>query len=102
MRGYVCEARFDDIGTVADYWRTCERLMGAGGSRVGRAARIDPSACVTESILWDDVTIGRHATIDTCIVTDRVSIPDRASYQRMILRRDPHTGAVRTSPLTID
>ena len=101
VQGWVCDAGFDDIGTVADYWRTCERFMDAGGSRVGRTARIDPSACVTGSIVWDDVSIGRHATIDTCIVTDRVSVPDHASYHRMILRRDPHTGAVRTSPLTI-
>lgn len=101
VRGYVCDAGFDDIGTVADYWRTCERLMDAG-ARVGRAARIDPSARVTGSIVWDEVAIGRNATIDTCIVTDRVSVPDNASYQRMILRRDAHTGEVRTSPLTID
>jgi mannose-1-phosphate guanylyltransferase len=101
VRGYVCDAGFDDIGTVADYWRTCERLVDAG-ARVGRASRIDPSARVTGSIVWDDVAIGRNATIDTCIVTDRVSVPDNASYQRMILCRDAHTGAVRTSPLTID
>ena len=100
VRGYVCDAGFDDIGTVADYWRTSERLMDRG-SPIGRAARIDPSARVTDSIVWDDVTIGRHATVDTCIVTDGVTVPDNALYQRMILRRDPHTGEIRTSPLTL-
>ena len=101
VRGYVCDAGFDDIGTVADYWRTCGRLMDTG-SRVGHGARIDSSARVARSIVWDDVTIGRHAAIDTCIVTDRVTVPDNASYQRMILRRDPETGDVLASPLTID
>lgn len=102
VQGFVCDAGFVDIGTVADYWRTSWRLLDAGGSHVGRAARIDPLARVTGSIVWDDVAIGRNATVDTCIVTDRVSIPDHASYRRMILRRDPDTGAVCTSPLTID
>ena len=51
VRGYVCDAGFDDIGTVADYWRTCGRLMDTG-SRVGHGARIDSSARVARSIVW--------------------------------------------------
>ena len=64
VRGYVCDASFDDIGTVADYRRTCARLDQNGASP-GRGTRIDPSARVTGSILWDDVAIGPNATLDT-------------------------------------
>ena len=102
VRGYVCDADFVDIGTVADYWRTSERLLAPGGPRVARGARIDPSARVTGSIVWDDVTVGRNATIDTCIVTDRVVVPDDAAYHRVILRHDARTGDVVATPLVVD
>jgi mannose-1-phosphate guanylyltransferase len=88
VRGYRCDAEFWDVGTVADYWRTSTAFMrkeGQTGSSVGRSAHIDPSAHITESILWDDVEVGAEAVVDQCIVTDGVSIPARARYEHMVL-----------------
>jgi mannose-1-phosphate guanylyltransferase len=77
--------QFLDIGTVADYVRTSETIAAAEGSTawtVGRNARIAPSARVTRSIVWDDVTIGEGASLEGCVVTDGVTIPPGASYSR--------------------
>jgi len=105
VRGFVCDAHFWDVGTVADYWNTSFAFMDAGDRRtasIGLRARIDPSAAVTRSIVWDDVTIAEDAVIDECIVTDRVQVPAGARYRRMILRRDERTDALVVSTLSID
>ena len=98
VRGAVCTAAFYDVGTPGDYWRTSQAFAAAGGaspvaqgfsavvgSHIGRGARIDPAARVTQSIGWDDVDVGAGATIDECIVTYGVRVPAGAVYQRSIL-----------------
>jgi NDP-sugar pyrophosphorylase family protein len=87
VRGFVCEARFWDVGTPADYWRTSQAFVPTPGatSSIGRGTRIDPSARVARSILWDDVDIGAGAAIDECIVTDGVRVAAGAAYRRSIL-----------------
>jgi mannose-1-phosphate guanylyltransferase len=92
VRGFVSEADFWDVGTPADYWNTSLAFMerdGLEGSSVGLRPRIDPSAQVTGSILWDDVEIGAGAVVDACIVTDGVTIAAGARYERAIIMGAP-------------
>jgi len=101
VRGFKCDTEFWDVGTVADYWRTSAAFMrreGRSGSSVGRAARVDPSARVDDSILWDDVEVGGGAVIEKCIVTDGVSIPAGAKFEGAVLVAGD-AGAVRATPL---
>ncbi len=86
VRGYVCDARFWDVGTPADYLETSD-AFGAGGTAYGRRARIDPTSRVSDSILWDDVEVGAACTLDRCIVTDGVHVPAGSTYRRSILVR---------------
>jgi mannose-1-phosphate guanylyltransferase len=88
VRGVVSDAAFYDVGTPGDYWRTSQAFAAASGltgSIIGRGARIDASARVTQSILWDDVEVGAGVVLDECIVTDGVRVPASAVYQRSIL-----------------
>lgn len=88
VRGVVCDAAFHDVGTPGDYWRTSHAFAaasGSTGSSIGRGGRIDASARVTQSILWDDVEVGADAVLDECIVTDRVRVPPGAVYHGSIL-----------------
>jgi mannose-1-phosphate guanylyltransferase len=90
VRGFVCDAEFWDVGTTADYWRTAQAFIGrpaAAGPTIGRGTRIDETARVTRSILWDDVEVGRDAVVDECIITDRVVIPRGAEYRRVVIIR---------------
>jgi NDP-sugar pyrophosphorylase family protein len=102
IRGFVSAASFFDVGTVADYLRTSQALMppADGGAprspSVGRNAQIDPTARITQSILWDDVEVGRDALLDECIVTDRVVVPAGAVYRRAILVRSDDDQLIAT------
>ena len=89
VRGFMCDAEFWDVGTIADYWRTWHGFAARGPDDIAGASapQIDPSARVTRSILWDGVAIDAGAVLDECIVTDGVRIPAGATYHRMAIVR---------------
>lgn len=95
IRGFVCRAAFRDIGTPADLLRTSLDLAAAAGRpdrpRWGRNARVDPSARVTRSVLWDDVTVGAGATVAECVLADGVTIPPGAKYSRCAIVVGPES-----------
>jgi NDP-sugar pyrophosphorylase family protein len=65
IRASVAAASFFDIGTAADYLETClaiGRSEGLGDVMTGARGSVAPDACVTRSVLWDDVTIAGGAT----------------------------------------
>ena len=91
VMGYVSAATFRDIGTPADLLQTSLDLAAADGRPDapwwGRNVQVNPSARISRSILWDDVTIGAGVTLTECIVADGVTIPDQASYTRCAIVR---------------
>jgi len=101
IRGYVCDAAFWDIGTALDYWNTSFAFMDRDGDDAlarGQRVRVDASARVTRSILWDDVEVGPGCTLDECIVGDGVRVPAGTSYRRVVLVA-ANDGGLRVSPL---
>jgi NDP-sugar pyrophosphorylase family protein len=94
---YMSEARFWDIGTPADYLATCRALATSDRAWHGDRVRIDPTARLDDTILWDDVTVGPMAVLDRCIVTDGVSVPARAEYHQRVLIVGRH-GHIRAEP----
>jgi NDP-sugar pyrophosphorylase family protein len=101
VRGFVSDAAFSDVGTIEDYWRTSQVFAAREGASRSSTARttVDPSARVTQSILWDDVMIEADAIIDECIVTDGVTIRAGERYRRAVLVSG-ETGAVIASPMS--
>ncbi len=91
---------FWDIGTVEDYWRTSQAWLARerADGWIGDSCVVDPSAQVTQSILWDHVIVPRGCRLDRCIVTDGVRLTERAQYERAILLSAPD-GGVRIEPL---
>jgi NDP-sugar pyrophosphorylase family protein len=90
VRAFISEASFLDIGTPRDYVDTNVSIAAAEGSDPwtrGARVRVAPSARITRSILWDDVTIGEGAELDDCVVADGVTIPAGARYTRSVIVR---------------
>ena len=100
--GFICDAAFWDIGTVSDYWKTSMAFLDGASEdqHHGRGVRIDPSARVIKSVLWDNVTIGAGSVLNECIVTDGVRVPDGSTFYRTILsvERD----SLRTEPFRVE
>lgn len=84
VRAFLCAPDFWDIGTPTDYFeasRSIGEREGRPFPHVGLTSVIDPTARVTDSVLWDDVEIGAGATLERCIVADTVKIPAGARFQ---------------------
>ena len=88
IRGFFSDAAFWDIGTVADYIATDRAFSITDGTPSRRSLRVDPTARITRSILWDDIDVGAAATLDACIVTDGVRVPAGSAHAHAILRTD--------------
>lgn len=88
VRVFPCEARFDDIGTPADYLDTSLRFAarGEGDLAAGAGCHIDPGARIDRSIIWDDVIVEAGTSLRECIVTDGVRVPGHRSWERLTLR----------------
>ena len=89
IRGHLSDAAFHDVGTTSDYWTTSFAFLGDQPAEraYGQRVRIDSTAHVTRSILWDDVDVGAGAVVEECIVTDLVRIPPGSAHRRSVLRR---------------
>lgn len=83
VRAFISAASFRDIGTPADLLRTTVELAAIEGDRmVDPSAKIDATARVERSTLWDDVAVHHGASLADCIVGDRAVIPAGASFAR--------------------
>lgn len=89
VRAYICEAQFFDIGTPDDYLRASLTFDNEkpGEQTRGSSAKIDRTARVDDSILWDDVEVGAGSQLRRCVVTDGVHVPDGTSWTSVTLRR---------------
>lgn len=102
VRGYICDASFWDVGTIADYRVTSRAFspvasedQSAVGSRLNGTSS---TARLIDVILWDDVRIGDGAVLEHCIVTDGVQVAEGSVYSNAILMRDA-SGATIAVPL---
>jgi mannose-1-phosphate guanylyltransferase len=84
VRAFVSNASFHDIGTPADCLQTSLYLAQTEGDRLvaGSRLRIDGSAHLDRTAVWDDVVIGAGASLIECVVGDGVTIPAGAGYER--------------------
>jgi NDP-sugar pyrophosphorylase family protein len=92
IRGFVSDAAFWDVGTVADYWSTSwafANRLPETDTIAGRRANIAGTARVSGSLLWDDVIVCSDAVLEACLVTDGVTVPAGAIYRDAILMRGP-------------
>jgi mannose-1-phosphate guanylyltransferase len=88
LRLFDSSAEFFDIGTPADYLDTSLLI----GSREGYASagpssvRVDDSARVERSVLWDDVVVEAGTMLRECVVTDGVRVPADTSWHGVTIR----------------
>ncbi len=80
-------AEFLEVGTPLDYLTTVARVAAREGRPFDRGDDCDvsPDAALSDSVLWDRVTVGRTAYLSRCIVGDDVVVPAGARYEQCVL-----------------
>lgn len=88
IRAHVTEADFLDIGTPADYLDATLALSSREGRALdaGARCRIDPSATLDGTVLWDDVIVEAGVWLRDCIVTDGTRVPAGTSWHGVTIR----------------
>jgi NDP-sugar pyrophosphorylase family protein len=83
IRAVRCQAAFRDVGTPADYLRTCLEVARSEGTPASLAsqARIGAGAHVVDSVLWDEVVVEDRATLTRCVVGSGARIPADVTYR---------------------
>jgi NDP-sugar pyrophosphorylase family protein len=82
IAAHISRASFLDIGTPRDCLETSLALAEAEGARLaGAHADVHPTAALVRSVLWDDVSVGRDASLRNCVVGDGARIPVGARYE---------------------
>jgi NDP-sugar pyrophosphorylase family protein len=101
VRGYPCAADFWDVGTPADYLDAALSIGKAEGHasvQIGKDSRVDGSALIAESVIWENVEIGADVTLDRCVVADNVKIPAGVSFQNCAIIQQGETLVVSNIP----
>ena len=89
IAAFVSDASFSDIGTPRDYLETSLALARIEGADLisRRRVRVDDSATIERTVVWDDVSIGRDARLIECVVGDGARVPDGAGFERCVIVR---------------
>jgi NDP-sugar pyrophosphorylase family protein len=84
IRAFLTHADFCDVGTPADYLNaalTFARIEGLRAPQIGAGSRVDGTAQVVDSVIWDNVNVGADARLERCVVADGVTIPAGARFR---------------------
>jgi NDP-sugar pyrophosphorylase family protein len=75
-------AEFFDIGTPRDYLTTALTLAAREGRPPdrGHGCTIAPGATLSDTILWNDVSVGAGASLTRCVVADGVRVAAGAKH----------------------
>lgn len=95
-------AEFFDIGTPRDYLETALKLTAREGRPPdrGHGCTIASDAALTDTILWNHVSIGAGASLTRCIAADGVHVPAGAHHAECsLVMRDNKLVAEPFEPL---
>jgi NDP-sugar pyrophosphorylase family protein len=83
VRAFLCSTEFWDVGTPSDYLAACLAIGRKEGltRHLGERSIVEDSARVIDTVIWDDVVVGKGASLERCVVADGVKIPAGADYQ---------------------
>lgn len=87
VSAYVAQGRWYEISTLRRYLDISLAMLPSGDSYIGTNATIAPDAMVTNSVLWDGVTIESHAKLNRTVIGDGVVIPGGSTYENVAIVR---------------
>ena len=84
VRAFLAAGAFWDVGTPDDYLHaslTIGKREGLSQRQIGSGSRVEPTADIVDSVIWDNVTVGAGARLERCVVADGVTIPGGARFR---------------------
>ena len=87
VRVFRTTAEFFDIGSPRDYLDTAITIAGREGQPLdlGRDCAIAADARLTNTVVWDRVSVGAGARLSECVLADDVAVAPGAEFSRCSL-----------------
>lgn len=94
INAHVAEGRWFELSTIERYLAISLALAPNDAALRGEGGAVDPSAVVTNSILWDSVVVQAGAVVDHCVIGDGVTVPAGTVWRgSAVVRADLVRGA---------
>jgi len=92
IAAYQSTAEFLDVGTAQDYLDTVAKIAAREQRPFDRGSglSIAPGGDISETVIWDRVTIGRGVRLHRCVVADDVTLPDGMQFEQRVIVAAPH------------
>ena len=89
LAAHVAEGAWHELSTVRRYLDTSVELMRAEGRDVelGAGSVVEPGAEVSDSVLWENVTVGRGARVRRAVLGAGVGVPEGETYEEVAVVR---------------
>jgi NDP-sugar pyrophosphorylase family protein len=81
IAAHVTDGEWFELSTIQRYLDISLAVMNGKGCHSGANCSIEPSARIRDSILWDDVTIGKDASLYRTVIADGVTIGDNEHFE---------------------
>jgi NDP-sugar pyrophosphorylase family protein len=87
VRAFLCDAAFRDVGTPADYLRTCLDVADAerNPSSLTSSGRVAAGARVEQSVLWDDAVVETGAQVTGSVIGSGVRVGGGTVYRDAVV-----------------
>ena len=98
IAAHVASGAWRELSTLHRYLDISVEMLKERGERyaAGTNCTIASTASVTDSVLWDDVTISDKARVDRCVVGDRVRLSEGEEIENaVVVRRELIEGRIR-------
>lgn len=94
INAHVADGRWFELSTIERYLAISLALASNEDALRGDGGVIDPTAAVTNSILWDNVVVEAGAVVDHCVIGDGVTVPAGTVWRgNAVVRADLVQGA---------
>ena len=87
IAAHICEGTWFELSTIPRYLDISLAMMKQENVSQGNNCQIAESATVTNSVLWDNVTVKSGANLNRTIIADGVIIPENTNFENVAIVR---------------
>ncbi|HMO80173.1 MAG TPA: NDP-sugar synthase [Pyrinomonadaceae bacterium] len=87
IAAHVTDADWYELSTIPRYLDISLAMMGERRVLTGTGCEIAPGSRIRDSILWDNITVGREVQLYRTVIADGVTIPEGSHFENAAVVR---------------
>jgi mannose-1-phosphate guanylyltransferase/mannose-1-phosphate guanylyltransferase/phosphomannomutase len=87
IAAHVTDANWFELSTIPRYLDISLAMMNGNDVYLGQSSTVAATASLTDSVIWDNVTIGEGATLYRTIIADGVTVEPGEHFENAAIVR---------------